>query len=312
MAHAELARLRAEYARVEVHPAVRALVRVLRDRFGGALRGVLFYGSCLRGGDPFDGLVDLYVVVADYRTAYRRRLPALANRLLPPNVYYLEAMAEGDKVRAKVAVLSLADFMAGTSRRWFHSYLWARFAQPVGIAWVRDEQTAQRIHQALAGAVVTFVERALPVLPTAFDTTLLWQQGLMRTYRAELRVEQKARTLALIDADRAYYEAVTRAAMGVLNDRVSTTGTGYRCRIGEGRRRLSRIAWGIRTLQGKLLSALRLGKAFFTFDGGLDYIVWKLERHSGVPIELPERVRRAPFIFGWGFFWGLYRKGVFR
>jgi hypothetical protein len=296
----------------EVHPAVEKLSHALRERFGDSVCGILFYGSCLRGGDPFDGLVDLYVVVESYRGAYRRLLPPLFNWLLPPNVYYLEAELDGRKVRAKYAVVSMSDFRAGTSRRWFHSYLWARFAQPVGLAWQRDRSAAEAIHQALAESVVTFIDRVLPVVPQTFDTALLWQEGLMRTYRAEFRVEQKERTAALIEADRGYYDAVTEAAVTRLSHAVTVTETGYQCRIGDTERRLQGLLWNLRTLQGKVLSILRLSKALFTFDGGLDYIVWKLERHSGAHIELPDRVRRAPFIFGWGFFWRLYRKGVFR
>jgi hypothetical protein len=29
-------------------------------------------------------------------------------------------------------------------------------------------------------------------------------------------------------------------------------------------------------------------------------------------VVIPDRVRRAPLIFAWGFFWELYRRGVFR
>ena len=53
-------------------------------------------------------------------------------------------------------------------------------------------------------------------------------------------------------------------------------------------------------------------KALFTFEGGLDYIAWKLERHSGESIEIPELVRQRPLLHMWGFFWGLYRRGIFK
>ena len=42
------------------------------------------------------------------------------------------------------------------------------------------------------------------------------------------------------------------------------------------------MAWRFRRLVGKVLSILRLAKGVFTFDGGVDYILWKIERHSGV------------------------------
>jgi hypothetical protein len=55
-----------------------------------------------------------------------------------------------------------------------------------------------------------------------------------------------------------------------------------------------------------------LMKASFTFQGGIDYIAWKLERHTGIPVEVSPRVRRHPLIYGWGMLWRLYRRGVFR
>ena len=76
--------------------------------------------------------------------------------------------------------------------------------------------------------------------------------------------------------------------------------------------RLNQIAWGARRVQGKLLSIFRLMKALFTFEGALDYMAWKLERHSGEEIIIPERVRKAPLVFLWPYCWGLYRRGIFK
>jgi len=308
----QLVEAREAFVAHDVHPAVTALGERLRERYGDAVDAVLYYGSCQRGGDPFDGLVDLYLIVNGYRNAHRRLLPSFFNWLLPPNVYYLETEQDGRTVRAKYAVVSMADFERGTSSRWFHSYLWARFAQPVGIVYLRDRVSSQTIFQALSRAVTTFISRVLPVTPAEFDAVTLWREGVLRTYRAELRVEKKHRTANIIETDRRYYEAVTAAALAHLPVPVSVTVAGYRCHIGQRERRWSRLMWALRAAQGKLLSLLRLIKAAFTFDGGLDYIVWKLERHSGESIEVPAYVRRAPLIFVWGLFWRLYRKGVFR
>jgi hypothetical protein len=295
-----------------VHPAVVALSERLQETYGESVDAVLYYGSCQRGGDPFDGLVDLYLIVNGYRNAYGRLLPSFFNWLLPPNVYYLETDVDGRTVRAKYAVVSMRDFRRGTSSRWFHSYLWARFAQPVGIVYLRDPVTANSVFLALSRAVVTFVDRVLPLAPPAFDVSDLWRTGMLRTYRAELRVEKKHRTAGIVESDRQYYQAVTEAALPDLSFILTQTGNGYRCYIGAGARYWSRLQWISRTGQGKLLSVLRLAKAAFTFAGGIDYIVWKLERHSGESIEVPDYVRRAPLIFVWGLFWRLYRKGVFR
>ena len=55
-------------------------------------------------------------------------------------------------------------------------------------------------------------------------------------------------------------------------------------------------AWALRRACGKALNALRLAKAAFTFEGGADYIAWKIERHSGVALELADWQRRHPLL----------------
>ena len=51
-------------------------------------------------------MLDFYLIVSDYRAAYGKRWLAVANRLIPPNVFYFEH----DGLVAKYAVLSEADF----------------------------------------------------------------------------------------------------------------------------------------------------------------------------------------------------------
>ncbi len=308
----------AEIQRHSAQPApaaLQALQEAVLAQYGDAVQAILFYGSCLRSGDALDGLVDLYVVVESYRAAYRRRWLRLGNLLLPPNVFYLEAPFAGRVVRAKYAVLSLNDLQRGV-RRWFQSYLWGRFAQPTGLLYARNEAVAQQIVQALAQAVMTFIDRTLPLVPPGFDATELWQTGLAHSYRTELRAERPERTRQLLAASQEYYEQVTQAALSATSYAVSMTDSNGSCRycaeITTKERRRCRLAWRIRQIQGKLLSLLRLIKATFTFRGGVDYILWKLERHSGVKIELTPRQRRHPLLFGWSAVWRLYRQGAFR
>ena len=59
--------------------SVVALGEALRRRFGSHALAVLFYGSCRRANDDTDGIVDLYVLVDDYRAAYRRAVPAFSS-----------------------------------------------------------------------------------------------------------------------------------------------------------------------------------------------------------------------------------------
>ncbi len=290
------------------------LAQHLLERHGEAISALVFYGSCLRSGDDFDGLVDLYVLTRDYRSLHGTGLSAAANRLLPPNVYYLEMPFGERRLRAKYAVVSLRDFTRGTSPRWFHSYLWGRFTQPAAVLYARDEGTRGQVIQALARAVLTFMTRVIPALDETFTDRELWVRGLALSYGAELRAERPGRAQALYESDAPHYDRLTHAALGALPFPVQPPDPRgrYRTRIPAHRRRLGRAAWRARSAQGKLLSVLRLVKGLFTFHGGLDYILWKIERHSGVTVEVSPLARRHPLLASWGVFWRLYRRGAFR
>lgn len=297
-------------------PGVQALAEDIRRRHGPAVLAVLFYGSCLRSGDDRDQIADFYVLVDSYARAHISRLHALLNRALPPGVYYLETRTPSHTARAKYAVLSLRDFERGTSRRWFHSYLWGRFAQPATLVYTRDSQVRDRVHNALAGAAITLAQRSLPCLPEEFDALGLWEQALRLSYSAELRSERPERARELVDSDPDYYERLARAAMPGMPFPVTQEqqrqATRFRTDIAPVTRRLTHVAWHARRLQGKLLSILRLIKGLITFNGGVDYIVWKIERHSGIAIELTPRLRRYPLLGGWVVLWRLYRSGGIR
>jgi hypothetical protein len=297
-------------------PAVRALMDEIRQRHGAAAQAILFYGSCLRSGDDLDGLVDLYLLVDDYRGAFNSRWQAFINALLPPNVYYLELNFEGQVVRTKYAVVSLADFQKGTSMRWFHSYLWGRFCQPTGLLYARDDAVAELILKCFGQSVLTFVRRVLSQAGNEFTAQQLWHRGLTLSYRAELRSENPAKRARLYDAAPDYYEEITRLALDAvggsieINDRAAKLQ--YRQQVSAGKRFAGRCTWKLRSWQGKLLSVLRLLKATLTFEGGVDYILWKIERHSGVTVEVEPRLKRRPLLAMWVLSWRLYRKGGFR
>jgi hypothetical protein len=308
-----LADILPELTPVPQHPALRHLVESLKQRHSDCVQSILFYGSCLRSGDPFDGLVDLYLIVDNYRCANSSWLKALLNQLLPPNVFYAEFPFQGKTIRCKYAILSTRDLQRGTSTRWFQAYLWGRFSQPTALAWWRNEAAHRNAALSMAQAVITFLNRALPSTPAKGSVQSLWQNALKLSYATELRPESHGRARELTAANTSYYQRVTELAAPRLIHHLTLAGDGnYQTNIPATVRWLSRQHWRLRTLQGKLLSLARLSKALFTFEGGLDYIAWKLERHSGEAIEIPDRVRRYPLIFVWGMVWRLYRRGVFR
>jgi len=293
---------------------VAALADAARQRHDG-VAAVLFYGSWLRSNRVGEGIADLYLLVDDYYSAFGSRFQALMNRLLPPNVFYLEVPYEGKTLRAKYAVLTLEDFGKGT-HRWFHSYIWGRFAQPSVLVYVRNEENAAQIQEDLTRAVRTFVRRTLPQAPEIFTSRELWGTGLSLSYRCELRTENPATAVRLCDAAPDYYEAITHEALKTSDLPIETLpGEGrsrYQLHSPSWKRRLNTFAWQLRRVQGKGLSALRLLKAILTFENGLDYILWKIERHSGIRIQASPALRRFPLLAVCVTFFRLFKKGAFR
>lgn len=297
---AEIRSLLAAEIGQEVAAPIRALAEAVRRRHEPAGLGLLFYGSCLRSGEDRDHVVDLYLIVDRYGAAYRNPLLALANRMLPPNVFYIEVPFEDRLVRAKYAILSLPQLERLVEPRTLQSYFWARFAQPMRLIWVRDEASRRRLVDALTQAVITTAgaTRALIDPPEA-----LFERAFRESYATELRSEGGERAVALYCFDRARYDRFAAALLGAETADV-TAGTRAR--------RRTRARWRRRRLAGKTLSVLRLMKGAFTFKDGASYLLWKIERHSGVRQDLTPWQKRHPILASSVVFWRLYRKGAFR
>src|SRR5689334_23216407 len=149
----ELRDLVAEELSLPVDARVSTVAAAIAAKHGTASRAVLFYGSCLRE-KQLDGLMlDFYLIVSDYRAAYAKRWLAAANRLIPPNVFYFEH----DRLAAKYAVLSEADFHRLTGPETSSVSVWARFAQPSRLVWVPDEAARRRTIDAVARAAPTLL-----------------------------------------------------------------------------------------------------------------------------------------------------------
>lgn len=300
-----------------VHADFPVFIDELKAHFGTALDAILLYGSCLRAQEIADGVADFYVIVDSYSHAYQQKRLQLFNTWLPPNVFYLEVTrAENGQTRtfrAKYAVLSMADFEKG-NRDWFHSYLWARFAQPVRLLYVRSKTERDRIHVSLAQAVLKFLRSTLPVSGTGtVDVEGIWTRGLSLTYAAELRPERETRARLLAQLNLDDFTRLTRLASPAMAEKLTALEEGrYQCHYTDRESRRARWHWQLRRWQGRVLSVLRLTKALFTFNNALDYAAWKIERHTGVHVEITPALRRHPVLWGCKVFGELVRRGVVR
>lgn len=296
--------------RIDEGSPLAEIAKRLAERHPGVI-GSLAYGSCLRTGDVFEGLVDFYLIVEEYLQAHRSMVSAFSNWLVPPNVYYAEFSLPGGVVRVKYAVLSMRSFRRGCEHR-FESYFWARFAQPVALHGFDEPSAKGQIDAILHAAGGRLIREGLQLMPQDFSCRELWTSGLRASYASELRAEKPGRVSEILAHRPVHYDRLAAHFLHNKAHLIPLHAGRWRHHPASYQRSFSRCKWLLRRLLGKLLSIVRLVKAYFTYRDGIDYLAWKLSRHSGVDVEVPARVRRYPLIFGWAFFARLYRSGVFK
>jgi len=293
----------------EAPSGLEPLVTEIRKRCGSALRALVLYGSTRRNANVREGLVDLMAVVRDYRSVHGTALTTVLNRVLPPNVYYLEAGPKGARIRCKYIIVSEHSFRAYT-RGGLDGYFWARFTQPCRLVWRADKPAADQVASARAAAAAHFADQALLLGNGEFDFTTFWVRAISATYGCELRPEPPGAAQALISRDPEFWSGLTEALLPTLDGVEAVGEDRYRIAVPGTKRLTGRIRWAVRRFWSKLLNVLRLFKAAGTFANGIDYLSWKIERHSGIKVEVTESMRRHPRLASWKLLFRLWRKGA--
>ena len=278
-----------------VDPRVAAVAAAIAAKYGSSARAVLFYGSCLRERQLEGLMLDFYLIVSSYSEAYGKSWLAPANRLIPPNVFPFAH--EG--LAAKYAVLSESDFRRECSAGAKTVSVWARFAQPSRLAWAADPAARDEAVRSIALAAPTLLRLTLPMFEGRPEPLELWRRGFALTYECELRAERGSRPDSIVDCEPERYRRFAEAALG----------SGAEVQMD--RSAAERIWRGLRR-RGKRATVLRLGKASFTFAGGIDYLAWKINRHAGSEIRLKPWQRRWPLLAAVTLLPRLLRRGAIR
>jgi len=286
---------------------VQAVMTAIRDRHPDRVLGFVYYGSSLRDLDDPEKMLDFYVLVDSYRATHGAGLSggwrSLTNRLIPPAVYYLELNQDIVLSTCKYSIITLREFERRCADS-FLSQVWGRFAQPCALLGASDATIEARIVQARANAVCKLASETAPLFEGPASAEEFWGRAFYESYRTELRPESddgRAREIVARYRDR--YDAVSQTLFGEpLNGRFNVQnypGTG------------SSTRWFLRRLIGRPVAAIRVLNSAATFDGGLDYVLRKVERHSGVSLEVTDAQRRHPVLWSPVLGWKLWRRGAF-
>ena len=292
-------------------PRSARLAAYLARAFGSSTVALVHYGSHAYQSDArAESALDFFVIVDDYREAYRslaatagtRYTPGVAttlNRVLPPNVIAVTDSTAAPPLRAKIAVFSLAAFRRACSSKAADHFVRGRLFQAVQLAWTRDAESAGVMIDAIVEARASSFDWGRTALPRSFDAETYCRSLLSASFASEIRPEKKERITALIEAQRGTIVPMYRALLEWLFE------TGALARNGETFSdpnpiqfwdRIGSASYFRRT---KVRATLRWVKYIALYDDWLDYLVLKIARRSGISIELSPWERRWPLIFLW-------------
>ena len=272
----------AERLRAEVRPEIAAFAERLA-RAAGA-EAALFYGSNLRTGE-LEGVLDFYLL-----------LPGEQRERIWPRVSYHEWETGGQVLRAKVATMASATFVRACRGESRDTTIWARFVQPSALVWRVAEAVEPRVVSALGHAARTAARLAVALGPERGTAQDYWRALFRATYRAEFRVEKPGREDSILSVNAAHFDGLLPLALEAEGITFAREGDVLVPEMSERRRAEILRWWDTRRRLGKPLNILRLLKASTTFEGAARYAAWKLERHTGVAVEVTPWREKHPVL----------------
>ncbi|MCA9535168.1 MAG: hypothetical protein KC593_15860 [Myxococcales bacterium] len=309
------ARVREELS-APVLPEAHDVARYARQLHGDAYGPALFYGSCLRADSP-EGIMDVYLLSRTHAAFHgqtpRGRALAGLNWLIPPNIYFwMIPHPQHGSLRAKVAVVTEQQFREGASVDAWSPSIWARFCQPCVLLDAPDEAARERVVDTIVTAILTAARWAAYLGPSKGTARDYWTALFAATYGAELRPERNNRPAIIYDAHPERYDALLRDAWAALEIPVEVSGAVLTPKVNTAAKAVAKRGFVARQRSGKGISVARIVKGALTFSGGVDYLLWKVERHSGVSVELSDWQRKHPFLGAPGVYLQLRRAGAVR
>lgn len=277
----------------EIDPAVQRFADALAQQTDA--RAVLFYGSNLRTGS-LDGVLDFYVLRSGTDE------PAIW-----PVVSYHEREDGGRTLRAKVATMTLATFAKAAAGELRDTTIWARFVQPSALVWRADDDAAGEVVAALSAAAQTAARLAAALGPDTGTADDYWRALFQATYKAEFRVEKAGRENDILSVNAAHFGGLLPLALNAAGIAFERKDGRITPNLPDEERREILGWWARRQRLGKPLNFLRLLKASTTFEGASRYAAWKIERHTGMPVEITPFREKYPVLAAPGVLMSLWR-----
>lgn len=290
----------------EARELVQALVEIGREH----VVAVLLFGSRLVQASPDRfSAHDLVLVVDDYREFHRRLVAAghhrrgawvldIMARVLPPNVIAFVPRPDGPV--GKTMVFDEADFRRALSPMARDHFLKGRMAQNVALLYARDPEVEAWVPGVIAASREDTVRWAGPFVEAPFGPEEFARRMLEVSYGGEIRPESGERVAEVFAAQREFLVETYAAVLDALARRGSLVRDSRgRYRLPSPPGRLDRARIRAYFFRSKIRATARWLKHVATFNDWLTYIQRKVERRTGMTVEITRLERRYPLIFLW-------------
>lgn len=293
---------------------IQIFVDHFRKHYGQNIAAIVFYGSCLfqEIRSP-TSLYDFYILTDHVYPFYRSFKHTMLNGILPPNVYYrrIQHKERQLELQCKFCVLSMAQFIKETSEHASDIHHLGRFTKRFALVYSRDENVSKRVVESVICGLLALVPHALVHLPVRFSLEEFILAALSLSYIGEHRVAEPDKVKKLYLASQKFYLDIFPLVLSHYFSEHNTP----RC-MGENTYSQtspslhSKIQTQLFLEKSRVRGILRWPKYILTVENWLEYLLNKLERHQGIHLELTEREKKYPLIFGWHRFFELKRKGI--
>jgi hypothetical protein len=296
-------------------PAADALAAEL-ERIADTPWAILLFGSRLAGTTPgVHSAYDLVLIVDAYRPFYdrlralgrHRRSPAVLSalaRVLPPNIIALDPGLPGGEI-GKVMVLTPEAFARALSTDAPDHFLRGRLVQRVAALRTRDDGVRGTVEGLIAAARADVLRWVGPWLPDRFSAADLVRKMLEVSYAAEVRPESAERVAAVFEAQRGALEPLFERMLarsereGRVTAAAGPAGAPRAWRLAAPPAAAERLRWRLWFARSKMRATSRWLKHVATFDDWLTYIQRKVERRTGMRVEVTPMERRLPLLLLW-------------
>jgi len=300
-------------------PEYQGYVDYFLNKHGDSILAVVLYGSCVSNSTRSEtSMPDFYLIVDDYRRFHKRRFQAYINAKLPPVVFNIDSDSNGLPGKCKYCVISEKDLEVHTSLDAKDLYHLGRFSKKVSILYTKMVSDGFPIVEAAIRSWENLADHALCVTQSEFRVEHFAKSLLGLSYLGEVRLEKtQDKVSALYEANQEFYDHCFSQILlshsrshrdEFIFDETLADGTYLQRRTPVKRVRQRQF------LNKLLAKSRRRGKmrwAFmiFTVDNWVDILLAKVERTYGVKIELTEKERKHPLIFGWKYYFKFKREG---